>query len=69
MEGGRPYSAVSKECPCKKVENSFMQSTDNVDLHELEILQREKFELEQQLKGKKEIIIQHSVLLTCIYYF
>ncbi|XP_076646468.1 uncharacterized protein LOC143355509 isoform X2 [Halictus rubicundus] len=50
LEGGRPYSAVSKDCPCKKIENNFITSADNVDLHQLKILQQEKSELEQQLK-------------------
>ncbi|XP_076179711.1 uncharacterized protein LOC143152941 isoform X3 [Ptiloglossa arizonensis] len=50
LEGGRPYSAVSKDCACKKTENNFIMSTDNVAVNELKILQQEKLELEQQLK-------------------
>nr|XP_033320790.1 centrosomal protein of 135 kDa isoform X2 [Megalopta genalis] len=50
LEGGRPYSAVSKDCPCKKMESNFITSTDGIDLHELKILQKERLELEQQLK-------------------
>ncbi|XP_078052168.1 uncharacterized protein LOC144478274 [Augochlora pura] len=50
LEGGRPYSAVSKDCSCKKMESNLISSTEEIDLHELKILQQEKLELEQQLK-------------------
>ncbi|XP_043259475.1 centrosomal protein of 135 kDa-like isoform X2 [Colletes gigas] len=50
LEGGRPYSAVSKDCACKKAESKFIMSNDNVATNELKILQQEKLELEQQLK-------------------
>lgn len=56
LEGGRPYSAVAKDCPCKNVEENFVMSGDNVSVTELKILQQEKLELEQQLKGKQMII-------------
>ncbi|XP_076249280.1 uncharacterized protein LOC143188743 [Calliopsis andreniformis] len=48
LEGGRPYSAVSKDCVCNKVENNLTVSGENVS--QLKILQQEKLELEQQLK-------------------
>nr|XP_034195948.1 centrosomal protein of 135 kDa isoform X3 [Osmia lignaria] len=44
LDGGRPYTAVLKDCLCKKTDK------DNVDVNELKILQQEKLELEQQLK-------------------
>ncbi|XP_076297587.1 uncharacterized protein LOC143217320 isoform X2 [Lasioglossum baleicum] len=59
LEGGRPYSAVSKDCFCKKIENNFIKSADNVDLHKLKILQQEKSELEQQLKALNK---QHDAM-------
>ncbi|XP_076626072.1 uncharacterized protein LOC143344162 isoform X2 [Colletes latitarsis] len=50
LEGGRPYSAVSKDCACKMAESNFIMPNDNVATNELKILQQEKLELEQQLK-------------------
>lgn len=47
LDGGRPYTAVLKDCVCKKTDK------DNVDVNELKILQQEKLELEQQLKGEE----------------
>nr|XP_012140543.1 PREDICTED: centrosomal protein of 135 kDa-like isoform X2 [Megachile rotundata] len=44
LDGGRPYSAIFKDCACKKTDN------DNMEINELKILQQEKLELEQQLK-------------------
>ncbi|XP_026666533.1 centrosomal protein of 135 kDa [Ceratina calcarata] len=48
LEGGRPYSAVVKDCACRKAD--FMMSSHDVHADELKILQQEKLELEQQLK-------------------
>lgn len=53
LEGGRPYLAVSKDY--KKTENNYVIS-DNVN-DELKILQQEKLELEQQLRGIKMYIL------------
>lgn len=53
LEGGRPYLAVSKDY--KKAENNFVIS-DNVN-DELKVLQQEKLELEQKLKGIKLYIL------------
>ncbi|OAD55996.1 hypothetical protein WN48_04029 [Eufriesea mexicana] len=50
LEGGRPYSAVSKDCACIKAESNFVMPNHNMDDNELKILQQEKLELEQQLK-------------------
>ncbi|XP_015438396.1 PREDICTED: centrosomal protein of 135 kDa-like [Dufourea novaeangliae] len=50
LEGGRPYSAVSKDCPCKNKEIANTKYSDNIGLHELKILQQEKLELEEKLK-------------------
>ncbi|XP_076748654.1 uncharacterized protein LOC143422118 isoform X1 [Xylocopa sonorina] len=50
LEGGRPYSAVSKDCTCKKAESNFIMSSHTIDASEFKALQQEKLELEQQLK-------------------
>ncbi|CAK9809654.1 Centrosomal protein of 135 kDa [Anthophora quadrimaculata] len=50
LEGGRLYSAVSRDCSCKKADNNFAMTNHNADANELKILQQEKLELEQQLK-------------------
>lgn len=54
LEGGRPYLAVSKDCACKQ-DCSFVTTNFDIDSNELKVLQQEKLELEQQLKGKKFI--------------
>lgn len=56
LEGGRPYLAVSKDCACKKAESSFVMSNYNIDGNELKVLQQEKLELEQQLKGNQTML-------------
>lgn len=72
LEGGRPYSAVSKDCACKKTENNFIMSTDNVAVNELKILQQEKLELEQQLKGINLFFLTYKMIniyiFICIIY-
>ncbi|XP_053977812.1 centrosomal protein of 135 kDa isoform X1 [Hylaeus volcanicus] len=50
LEGGRPYSAVFKDCACKKNENNFITSSGHVSANELQILQQEKLELEHRLE-------------------
>lgn len=64
LEGGRPYLAVSKDY--KKTENNYVIS-DNVN-DELKILQQEKLELEQQLKGIKLYILFNIRLKIFLYY-
>ena len=66
LEGGRPYLAVSKDCACKKADCSFVTSNFNIDSDELKVLQQEKLELEQQLKGKQFILI--NIYINIILY-
>ncbi|XP_035738114.1 centrosomal protein of 135 kDa-like isoform X5 [Vespa mandarinia] len=50
LEGGRPYSAVAKDCLCKKVDKIHVVSHDTDENNDLKILLQNKQELEQQLK-------------------
>ncbi|XP_046816045.1 centrosomal protein of 135 kDa-like isoform X5 [Vespa crabro] len=50
LEGGRPYSAVAKDCLCKKVDKMHVVSHDTDENNDLKILLQNKQELEQQLK-------------------
>lgn len=53
LEGGRSYTAVSKDCICKKMEKKADATRDIMETSEMKSLQQAKLELEQQLKGKK----------------
>lgn len=55
LEGGRPYSAVTTDCYCKKSDK--LNGIRNGECNEIDVLRRTKIDLEQQLKGlqmKKE---------------
>ncbi|KYN16644.1 hypothetical protein ALC57_11153 [Trachymyrmex cornetzi] len=47
LEGGRSYSAISKDCTCKKKSGATHDATE---INEVKVLQQVKLELEQQLK-------------------
>lgn len=53
LEGGRSYTALSKDCTCKKMEKKDDAIHDITEDSEMRTLQQAKLELEQQLKGKK----------------
>lgn len=53
LEGGRSYTAVSKDCTCRKIEKKTDVIHDIMETSEMKSLQQAKLELEQQLKGKK----------------
>ncbi|EFN85731.1 Centrosomal protein of 135 kDa [Harpegnathos saltator] len=50
LEGGRPYTAVSKDCVCKKLEKKAGATHDVVETSQMRVFQQAKLELEQQLK-------------------
>lgn len=67
LEGGRPYSAVSRDCSCKrndhccdrdgheKVSDHHSVCRKASDTTELRILQQVKADLEQQLRGARTL--------------
>lgn len=52
LDGGRPFSAVTKDCFCKKVEKKNFG-----DVGEFKVLERAKQDLEEQLKGRNNLVL------------
>ncbi|XP_015181799.1 PREDICTED: centrosomal protein of 135 kDa [Polistes dominula] len=60
LEGGRPYSAVVKDCLCKQVDKMHVASNDVDENIDLKTILQSKQELEQQLK--EAVNKQHEVM-------
>ncbi|XP_043502360.1 centrosomal protein of 135 kDa [Polistes fuscatus] len=60
LEGGRPYSAVVKDCLCKQVDKMHVASNDADENIDLKTILQNKQELEQQLK--EAVNKQHEVM-------